>query len=226
MLVVHTQGQFSGSFKLIRGKKCFSTHPIPHICNSSYEVHLYHGPSLLLSLVLCGWGHNWGSYKERVQRSLLRGSDFKFFDKAQCRALEISFHFSKSKMVLHRSSYCPRKPTEYCVQCSNSTILWHPPSCWSVMVLPFWQLSGYKVTFWGHFKKGCWVCWGSRVILSFPLFKDWRSKCKAYQTGKFRKWIACARPLSKLIFVSRFRLTQLGSTACLAVSLFLLFCFL
>ena len=27
VLVVHAQGQFSGSFKLIRGKKCFSTHP-------------------------------------------------------------------------------------------------------------------------------------------------------------------------------------------------------
>ena len=31
VLVVHTQGQFSGSFKLIRGKKCFSTHPNVHI---------------------------------------------------------------------------------------------------------------------------------------------------------------------------------------------------
>ena len=30
VLVVHTQGQFSWSFKLIRGKKCFSTHPNTH----------------------------------------------------------------------------------------------------------------------------------------------------------------------------------------------------
>ena len=29
--VVHAQGQFSGSFKLIRGKKCFSKHPNIHI---------------------------------------------------------------------------------------------------------------------------------------------------------------------------------------------------
>ena len=34
VLVVHTQGQFSGCFKLIRGKKCFSTHPIIYATGS------------------------------------------------------------------------------------------------------------------------------------------------------------------------------------------------
>ena len=68
---------------------------------------------------------------------------------------------------------------------NNSKTLWHPPSCWSVIVLPFWRFPGYKVTIWCHFKKGCWVCWGGRVKLSFPLFKDWRSinSCYARTTG-------------------------------------------
>ena len=69
---------------------------LPHICNSSYEVHLYHAAFTTAFFGFMRVGEITAEAKERLQRSVLQRSDIKFLEEAQLRALEISFHFSKN----------------------------------------------------------------------------------------------------------------------------------
>ena len=88
VLVVHTQGQFSGSFKLIRGKKCFSTHPNARIfC------------LLLVSVRPRG--------KQQSMQVLIKVYRAQVFKKKK-KILNIGLIF-RNKMPKHGFFFCPRK---------------------------------------------------------------------------------------------------------------------
>ena len=205
---------------------------IQALCNRSYEVHLYHAAFTTAFFGFMRVVEITAEAKERVQRLVLKRSDIKFLEKAQRRALEISFRFSKKQskwfttghrlaQASQRNSVCPVTATQQFCDIRSAT-----------GASLFFYFDGSPVTrsqFGATLKrvvKFAGVAGSYFRSHSFRTGAASTAAMQAYRTGKFKKWVAGARPLLKLIFDSGFRLIQLGSTAYLTVSLFLLFCFL